>query len=78
MLHTDPDIKGNVTVGFHGYRILGEQLLQLVDEYPSIMAVHVTDIIEFVQITNNMRGRQNFYGNLVSVLLLAVLTTLCS
>ena len=57
-----------MTADFYGNRILGEQLLQLVDRYPGTMVEHITDITEFVQITNNMRGRQNLYGNLVSVL----------
>ncbi|KAK7113111.1 hypothetical protein V1264_012460 [Littorina saxatilis] len=54
-----PEYKADIVM------ILGEQLLQLIGRYPVIMVEHVADITEFINITNNMRGRQNFYGNLV-------------
>ncbi|KAK7507173.1 hypothetical protein BaRGS_00001108 [Batillaria attramentaria] len=59
LLYDIPDCKADVIM------IMGEQLLQVVDKYPSIMVSQAHEIIEFIQITNNVRDRQDFYGNLV-------------
>nr|KAG5714811.1 hypothetical protein BaRGS_000299 [Batillaria attramentaria] len=59
LLYDIPDCKADVIM------IMGEQLLQVVDKYPSIMVSQAHEIIEFIQITSNVRDRQDFYGNLV-------------
>lgn len=59
LLYDIADCKADIVM------IMGEQLLHIVDKYPSIMVSQASEIIEFIQITNNMWDRQDFYGNLV-------------
>ncbi|KAL8593193.1 hypothetical protein ACOMHN_009848 [Nucella lapillus] len=44
---------------------LAEELLALIEKYPSIVVQHVSDITEFIHLTSNMQGRPTLYGNLI-------------
>lgn len=46
-------------------RLLGEKLLLLLKKFPAVLMNQATDVMEFIYITSNIYGRQDFYGNLV-------------
>ncbi|PVD38123.1 hypothetical protein C0Q70_00734 [Pomacea canaliculata] len=54
-----PDFKADVIM------LLGEKLLLLLKKFPAVLMNQATDIMEFIYITSNIYGRQDFYGNLV-------------
>ncbi|XP_076452944.1 AP-5 complex subunit zeta-1-like [Babylonia areolata] len=45
--------------------IMGEEVLGVVEEHPAVLVQHITDITDFLQITSNVQGRPDLYGNLI-------------
>ncbi|KAK3767544.1 hypothetical protein RRG08_003976 [Elysia crispata] len=50
------------------HKIFADQIVTLMQAYPSIVTIQQTDIREFIQTTANMAGRVQMYSNMVYVI----------